>query len=825
MQNQQREMDEYIMSQNQGRLDFGLNNSYMKSGSSHITQSLKNHVKELKADLKKKDEEINKIKKSLKSTNIQELEVEMKLYVDECTRLRHMLEEAYKNVMDPNEMAKLQEQFQIQDNYLVNLQGENQELAETCAKMQQIMQSQQEEKKSESKLKSKLNRILTNKKKLSKNLKFKEREIHQLKRELTEARMISKGGSSNAKSLNDKVTKLQRDVDEKNRNIQKLKRDNTDKDAVIRQLQDQVAHFMASAGAGGNTKSETTEQVVRQEFSQPQVSAPIQQQEEQYSEEEEERHEQTYGDDEDQSDDYEDDQDLESSQPQESPKAVEEPTGGVSDHEEEVRGEQKPIISESDVDPLFDKLKLCLQRNKIKYQNMGQALPSEVTVMQLEHKLKTLGMKDPEERLTLSRYIVEPRSEKMIEFIEDREISKEKAENVLKTKIDEYDTYEFNGEEMKRRIRDKIGKFKGTLQDTFEFEDLDSTGYIPAKALKTSLDTMEILLDDDLLEYLVFISGVTDKIGKNHQLMLEYSKIIDMANESAEEPDVEKDAEQLLNEAQDDQDYSDEYGNDFEDNEKQDEEPQETEPQYTEPKITEEQAPPAEGEDDDLDQEIDDEEMINIAENCLIKIAEELLNKNITVRQLYKDDIIDEEIEGEKIELLLPVSFLEGLKRLDINDFSELEIACLMNVLAKPQLENTILLDELIDIMENLGIPDDDMSGTASPPQNKQTNETPDAPSQQQNEKKKKGLDVSGLSEDAKTLLLNFLVYLEQESITPANFFQDVKYEQMVKTKKKQSAVDIVNAEDFFKLMEDNYEISGDVNLTDSVKNELQSLL
>lgn len=94
--NQQREMDEYIMSQNQGRVDYGMNNSYMKGANSHITQSLKNHIKEMKSELVKKDEEMSKIKRSLKATNIQELEVEMKLYVDECTRLRHMLEESYK---------------------------------------------------------------------------------------------------------------------------------------------------------------------------------------------------------------------------------------------------------------------------------------------------------------------------------------------------------------------------------------------------------------------------------------------------------------------------------------------------------------------------------------------------------------------------------------------------------------------------------------------------------------------------------------------------------------------------------------------------------
>ena len=52
----------------------------------------------------------------------------------------------------------------------------------------------------------------------------------------------------------------------------------------------------------------------------------------------------------------------------------------------------------------------------------------------------------------------------------------------------------------------------------------------------------------------------------------------------------------------------------------------------------------------------------------------------------------------------MPVSFLEGLKALQLTEFSELEIACLMTILAKPQLENAILVDELVQIMENFGI-------------------------------------------------------------------------------------------------------------------------
>lgn len=373
--------------------------------------------------------------------------------------------------------------------------------------------------------------------------------------------------------------------------------------------------------------------------------------------------------------------------------------------DKEFKGELKAIISDIEVEPLFDKLKLWLQRNNIKYNSMGQALPSEITIMKLEHKLKSIGFKDAEERLNIWRYIIEPRNEKMVEFNENREISKEKAENILKSKIEDYKTYEFE-DVFQKRINEKIGRFKETVKDALECEDLDGTGFIAANSLKGWFHAMDISLDADLIDYLVYISGVTDKVGNSKGLMIEYNKILELLEKPAtQNAGGVQPSNNTANNEDDKHDYSDDYGNDFEEIAKHDKPKEST----SEPKETNEnnQEYRAEGEGDELDQEIDDEEMISIAENWLIRIAEELLNKKVTIRQLYRDDIIDEEIEGEKIELLLPLSFLEGLKRLEINDFSQLEIAWLMNVLAKPQLENTILLDELIDIMENLGIQDE----------------------------------------------------------------------------------------------------------------------
>ena len=52
-----------------------------------------------------------------------------------------------------------------------------------------------------------------------------------------------------------------------------------------------------------------------------------------------------------------------------------------------------------------------------------------------------------------------------------------------------------------------------------------------------------------------------------------------------------------------------------------------------------------------------------------------------------------------------PTGFLEGIRDIGFDDVTELEAACLMKVLAKPELDNAIILNEFVLIMENFGIP------------------------------------------------------------------------------------------------------------------------
>lgn len=99
--------------------------------------------------------------------------------------------------------------------------------------------------------------------------------------------------------------------------------------------------------------------------------------------------------------------------------------------------------------------------------------------------------------------------------------------------------------------------------------------------------------------------------------------------------------------------------------------------------------------------------MLDIAEHCFIKIAEKMIETNRSVRGVFTKFSIPEQFpDGSILELMSPISFLEGIKEMGLNDLSEMEAACLLRVLTKPELDSAIILNELILIMENFGVID-----------------------------------------------------------------------------------------------------------------------
>lgn len=65
-----------------------------------------------------------------------ELDIELRSYMDECLRLRHLLEDTVKSkdpLTDPDQLSKIEEQFQQQNAIIGNLQKENEGLQNMIA--------------------------------------------------------------------------------------------------------------------------------------------------------------------------------------------------------------------------------------------------------------------------------------------------------------------------------------------------------------------------------------------------------------------------------------------------------------------------------------------------------------------------------------------------------------------------------------------------------------------------------------------------------------------------------------------------------------------
>lgn len=93
---------------NAGRIGGGLKSE------THLVLNLKRKVKELNTENLRKISEIEALKRNIRSSKMQEIELEIKLYMEECARLRSQLEEVIKSkdtFADPQELKIIEEKF------------------------------------------------------------------------------------------------------------------------------------------------------------------------------------------------------------------------------------------------------------------------------------------------------------------------------------------------------------------------------------------------------------------------------------------------------------------------------------------------------------------------------------------------------------------------------------------------------------------------------------------------------------------------------------------------------------------------------------------
>ena len=137
---------------------------------------------------------------------------------------------------------------------------------------------------------------------------------------------------------------------------------------------------------------------------------------------------------------------------------------------------------------------------------------------------------------------------------------------------------------------------------------------------------------------------------------------------------------------------------------------------------------------------------------------------------------------------------------LGIAELSELEVACLMRVLSKPEIDHAILLSELILVLENFGI------------QRVPEEEDPDALKEdaekrkQKNTKKKqiKAFIHQNPSQEGQAVYEVMLAVLERFNFQPELLMQALtahKYEQLIKSKKKEAKVELIKRDDFIEVV------------------------
>jgi len=114
----------------------GGNFAKMKKFESHLTQNLKRRIKEMQVIIATKSQELDTLKRNIKTTKQNEMEVELRSYMEECTRLRQQLEEVIKSkdtFADPEELKIIESRFANQEQIINGLRIENTQFLNTIA--------------------------------------------------------------------------------------------------------------------------------------------------------------------------------------------------------------------------------------------------------------------------------------------------------------------------------------------------------------------------------------------------------------------------------------------------------------------------------------------------------------------------------------------------------------------------------------------------------------------------------------------------------------------------------------------------------------------
>jgi len=174
---------------------------------------------------------------------------------------------------------------------------------------------------------------------------------------------------------------------------------------------------------------------------------------------------------------------------------------------------------------------------------------------------------------------------------------------------------------------------------------------------------------------------------------------------------------------------------------------------------------------------LDEERAANIFQDCFIKICNELEKKNKTVEELFSSIGDTKAINGEKKKVIAPKDFLKIIEQKLNLKFDNIEGTCLTKVLAASEEDEFIKLEDIAQIVSDIKANKDD----------------PD----------KVNLNFNDLDETSMVLLFALTEYMMSSKVAFYSLFENYIYKQDVEVEDEQMTVDLINSNDFFKVMEE----------------------
>ena len=293
---------------------------------------------------------------------------------------------------------------------------------------------------------------------------------------------------------------------------------------------------------------------------------------------------------------------------------------------------------------------------------------------------------------------------------------------------------------MKKRVRALLQGCKMSLGETIKLDDERETGVVTIDNLREAFETLDLDVPRDVLDFILFIVFRRSESTKRMQ----YEALLELLDESEHDSPIEDEEEEEVVYEEDEKQAASEDNT--------------TVKPSTEPRV-QEHSPRSPKEDEELspeEEELLHKKMIEVAEGCFVRIGERLQASNTTVSRHWGEFVAKELVEmsdgsREDLELLSPHGFLLGLKTLGLAELSEEEVECVMMVLAKEELDNNIIVEDLVLIMENFGVYEQDA-----------VEETPTVPPEASSPERKKTVSLEGLPVESVRTLVRLRRFLEK---------------------------------------------------------------